>query len=344
MWYDSLIEKDIIPDALMRAGIRSLLRKRIAEETAPTNELQQARLMEFVRQLKSSPIAVHTAAANEQHYEVPTDFYLRVLGPRLKYSSCIWNDGIKDLAAAENAMLDETVRRAGIEDGHTILDLGCGWGSFTLYAAARFRRSAVHAVSNSRTQKQFIDERARELGLTNVTVTTCDANTFETSERFDRIVSVEMLEHMRNYESLFAKAASWLKPGGRFFAHIFCHRTFAYPFESTGDHDWMARYFFSGGIMPSADLFHYFQKDLRLLEQWTVNGQHYEKTLNAWLARMDQSRRDIMPILAKAYGENQSLKWWSYWRIFFMSCAELFGFNNGREWFVAHYLFEKKPS
>jgi cyclopropane-fatty-acyl-phospholipid synthase len=340
MWYDSLLENDQLPDGLLRRGIRGLNRQRLQEETAPEVESQQAKLMRFIAQLKSGPVAIHTRDANQQHYEVPTAFFQSVLGPRMKYSSCVWPAGISSLAAAEEEMLALTCRRAGIQDGQQVLDLGCGWGSFSLYAAEKFPGSHFTGVSNSRSQKEFIDAAARARGLANVTIVTADINAFEPGRTFDRIVSVEMLEHVRNYETLFARIASWLQPDGRMFAHIFCHRELAYAFEADGDNDWMARHFFTGGIMPSAGLFHYFQRDLTLVDQWAVNGTHYEKTCNAWLANMDASRAAILPVFEATYGADQAVKWWSYWRIFFMACAELFGHRDGNEWFVAHYLFQ----
>lgn len=335
MWYEPLLERNLVPDFAIRSGIRTLNRGRIAEEKS------KSRLPAFVDELKRSPIAINTADANAQHYEVPAEFYLAVLGPRLKYSSCLYETGARDLAAAEVAMLDLTCQRAGIANGQRILDLGCGWGSFSLYAAEKFPEAKITGVSNSKSQKEFIDATARERGLDNLTIITCDINDLENPGTFDRIVSVEMFEHVRNYERLLSRIASWLADDGKLFVHIFCHREFAYPFETDGDNDWMAKYFFTGGLMPSANLLHHFNRDLRVVEQWKVNGVNYEKTSNAWLANMDANRAAIMPLFEKTYGREQALKFWSYWRIFFMACAELFGHNRGDEWFVSHYLFAK---
>lgn len=335
MWYESLLERNLIPDFAVRSSIRSLNRARIAEEK------MKARLPALVDELKRSPIALNTADANAQHYEVPAAFYLAVLGPRLKYSSCLYENGARSLAAAEIAMLELTCQRAGIANGQQILDLGCGWGSFSLYAAEKFPAAKITGVSNSKSQKEFIDAQARARGLDNLTIVTCDINDLQNPGKFDRIVSVEMFEHVRNYERLLSRIASWLAPEGKLFVHIFCHREFAYPFEVNGDNDWMAKYFFTGGLMPSADLLNRFNRDLRIVEQWAVNGVNYEKTCNEWLANMDANRSAIMPLFEKTYGREQALKFWSYWRIFFMACAELFGHNNGNEWFVSHYLFER---
>jgi cyclopropane-fatty-acyl-phospholipid synthase len=331
-----------LPDWLVRIGIRRFLRQRLREETESSPEAQQARLMRFVAQLKESAIAIETQAANDQHYEVPSRFFQYALGPNFKYSCCYYVSGKETLGEAEEAMLKLTVERARIGDGESILELGCGWGSLTLFMAQRFPGSHITAVSNSRTQREFILQRAAELGLTNVEVITRDANVlhFPRGTRFDRVVSVEMFEHMRNYQILLERISSWLKPGGTLFVHIFTHREFAYPFEVRDATDWMAKYFFSGGIMPSRDLLLYFQDHLKVRNHWHVDGRHYARTAEHWLANMDRSREQILPLFRQRYGD-EALKWWHYWRVFFMSCAELWGFNQGREWFVSHYLFEK---
>ena len=336
-----LMERNLIPDPVLSWGIRRLLRNRLTLEAGKVSA-QKDPIEAFMQQLKASSVAENTLEANAQHYEVPTDFFLDVLGPCRKYSSCLWEKPDVDLAAAERAMLDLTIERAGLAEGQSVLDLGCGWGSFTLYAAARFPGCRFTAISNSRTQKAFIDGEAARRGLGNVRVITADINTFAPDMTFDRIVSVEMLEHVRNYEQLFARIRNWMKPDGRMFVHVFCHDRYAYPFETDGDNDWMARYFFTGGIMPSADLLPRFDKDLRCVQQWTVNGTHYAKTLEAWLVNMDRNRANLMPLFRKAYGEKEALKWWVYWRIFFMACAELFNYRCGKEWYVSHYLFEPR--
>lgn len=337
-----LLERGVIPDALIRLRIRQLLRQRLQEEEQGSEEANQAQVMRFIAQLRESPIAIHTQEANEQHYELPPEFFERVLGPNLKYSSCYYQDPDMTLADAELAMLRLTVERAAIGGDERILELGCGWGSLTLYMAARFPSSRITAVSNSNSQREFILRKARERGLTNVNVITCDANvlSFPAGTQFDRVVSVEMFEHMRNYHVLLGRIAGWLRPSGSLFVHIFTHREFAYPFDVRDASDWMAKYFFTGGIMPSDHLLHYFQDDLIIRQHWRVDGHHYQRTAEDWLSNMDASASALMPILQKTYGE-QATKWWHYWRVFFMACAELWGYNRGREWFVSHYLFEK---
>jgi cyclopropane-fatty-acyl-phospholipid synthase len=345
-WSMRLLERGLLPDFLVRYGIRRLLKARLAEEDRGDPEAQQQHLMKLVARLKQSPIAINTADANHQHYELPCAFFERVLGSHLKYSSCYYRSQDEGLDQAEANMLKITAERAELKDGDRILELGCGWGSLSLWMAEKFPRSSITVVSNSRTQKRFIDERAAARGFKNLEVVTSDMNhlAFAAGTQFDRVVSVEMFEHMRNYQVLMRNVAGWLKPGGTLFVHIFAHKSFAYPFEVRDETDWMAKYFFTGGIMPSDDLLLYFQDDLKLREHWHVDGRHYQRTAEHWLQNMDRHRAAIEPILAATYGPAQLRRWWVYWRVFFMSCAELWGYAGGREWIVSHYLFAKAPA
>jgi cyclopropane-fatty-acyl-phospholipid synthase len=337
---DALLEKNLLPDWLVRIGIRRLLAQRIRDESVGGDP--DARLAAYVQDLKRRPVAEDTLAANEEHYEVPTAFFLRCLGRRLKYSGCFYPSGEESLDEAEEAMLALYVERGRIADGQEILELGCGWGSFSLYLAERFPRSRITGVSNSRTQKEFIDSEAKRRGLENLTILTRDMNTFDIDAgRFDRVVSIEMFEHMKNYQVLMAGIARWLKPGGMLFVHIFTHKKLAYHFVARDQSDWMARYFFTGGQMPSHELLMKFQERLSLISDWTVNGTHYQKTAEAWLSNMDAHRSEIMPIFRDTYGKKNAVKWWSYWRVFYMSCAELWGYRRGEEWIVSHYLFKR---
>jgi cyclopropane-fatty-acyl-phospholipid synthase len=342
-WSLRLLERGLLPDFLIRYGIRRLLKQRLAEEDQGSPEAQQAHLMKLITRLKQSAVAINTGDANQQHYEVPSAFFEKVLGPNLKYSCAYYQDGKSGLGEAEEHMLALTAERARLRDGERILELGCGWGSLSLWMAKRYPNSRIVAVSNSSSQKKFIDARAAAANLTNLEVITCDVNrlTFPQDEQFDRVVSVEMFEHVRNYEALMHRIARWLKPQGTLFVHIFTHRQFAYPFEVRDESDWMAKYFFTGGIMPSDDLLLYFQRELALADHWQVDGTHYQRTSEGWLENMDRNRESILPILGQVYGEDQVRRWWVYWRVFFMSCAELWGYKRGREWLVSHYLFAK---
>lgn len=330
-----------MPDPIVRAGMRSLLKRKIDEERKDGLEFGQERAFQLINRLRSGPIAVNTREANQQHYEVPTEFFQLVLGPHMKYSSCYFREGVTDLDQAEADMLAITCERADLWDGQTVLELGCGWGSLSLYMAKRFPRSKVLGVSNSATQKKYIDEQARRRGLANLEIVTADMNEFEIPRKFDRIVSVEMFEHMRNYRALLAKAASFLGANGKLFVHIFTHREFTYLFDQTDSRDWIAKYFFTGGVMPSDHLLLYFQEDFLIDHHWRVSGVHYQKTAECWLKNMDRNRRKIMPVLKDVYGKDQK-KWWNYWRTFFLACAELWGYRNGNEWFVSHYLLRKR--
>ena len=338
---DSVLEANVVPDPLIRLGIRHLLGETLREKCAGGVEERQARLQAHIDGLRQSPIAIQTIAANEQHYEVPTRFYQYALGKRLKYSSGWWPQGVSTLDEAEERMLALTCERAELAGGQRILELGCGWGSLSLWMAEKYPRARITAVSNSRTQKAYIDAEAARRGLANLTIITADMNVFDIAETFDRVVSVEMFEHMKNYQLLLARIARWLTPGGKLFVHIFTHREVAYHYEDKGPGDWMTRYFFSGGQMPSHDTLLHFQDDLDLETRWAVSGTHYQKTAEAWLANMDAHRAEILPLFAQTYGEAQTTRWWVYWRVFFMACAELWGYRDGNEWIVSHYRFRK---
>jgi len=337
---DALLERNLLPDWLVRIGIRRLLARRIREESAAGDP--SSRLEAYAGDLGRRPIAEDTAAANQEHYEVPTPFFQLCLGRRLNYSGCYYPTGAEGLDQAEEAMLALYVERARIADGQDILELGCGWGSLSLYLAERFPGSRVTGVSNSRSQKEHIDTQARKRGLSNVRIITGDMNTFDVAAGgFDRVVSIEMFEHMKNYRALMAAIARWLRPDGLLFVHIFTHRRLAYHFVARDETDWMARYFFTGGQMPSHELLMRFQERLTLVSDWIVSGTHYQRTAEAWLRNMDCHRDEILPLFRDTYGAVNAGRWWSYWRVFFMSCAELWGYRGGEEWIVSHYLFGK---
>jgi len=347
MNFEPLLKKDVLPDFLIRWGARRMTAGRLNEITSYDAEEHQLYLNQYIEDLKKQPIAVNTAAANEQHYELPTEFFRRVLGTHMKYSCGYWKNSVpfeklkNHLSDAEEAMLELTCQRAELEDGQNILDLGCGWGSLALFIAKKYPSANIWALSNSSTQKEYIDRKAKKEGLTNLTVITEDINDFTTEERFDRVISVEMFEHMRNYQRLMDKISNFLLPNGRLFVHIFTHRTTPYTYEVRSENDWMTKYFFLGGTMPSRDLLLYFNRNFSLEKQWAVSGLHYQQTLEAWLQRMDDNKNTIMPLMAELEGDEHALKWWVYWRVFFMACAEFFSFHDGDEWFISHYLFEK---
>jgi cyclopropane-fatty-acyl-phospholipid synthase len=334
-------ETGLVPDSVIRAGIRRLLERKLKEIHAGDVEKSAIIKNRFVQMMGTSPIALVPHLANEQHYEVPAAFFSEVLGINRKYSCCYWPKGVEDLESAEESALQVTVERAGIEDGMKVLDLGCGWGSLSLWIAEHFPKASVTSVSNSQSQRDYIAKAAENRGLDNIEVHVCDMNDFAAPGTYDRIVSVEMFEHMRNYPELFRRISGWLEPDGRFFMHIFCHRTTPYEYVDKGPSDWMSRHFFSGGIMPSADLPMRVGGDLAVERHWQWNGDHYARTLRAWLDRMDSRRNAVMPILEETYGKDQADRWRMRWRIFFMACEELFAYNGGREWYVSHYLLKR---
>jgi cyclopropane-fatty-acyl-phospholipid synthase len=321
---------------LIRAGIRRLCAERLREERAHGGSLE-----DLIDAGRRGPLAPVPEKANEQHYELPARFFAAVLGARLKYSCGYWPNGVETLDQAEEAALAATCERAQLADDQDILELGCGWGSLSLWMAERYPGSRIAAVSNSASQRQFIERRARDLGLSNLRIITCDMNDFQARSTFDRIVSVEMFEHMRNYEELLRRIAGWLRPDGKLFVHIFCHLHYAYEFQTQGSANWLGRHFFTGGVMPSYDLLGLFPKQMSLAQAWPWDGRHYERTANAWLRNMDARKAEVLATLSEAYGPVDAARWLQRWRIFFMACAELWGYDQGRQWLVGHYLLEK---
>lgn len=340
-----LLESDMVPDAVVRLGIRKMLAQKLVEEEKLCQNSEEDKLTRFAEDLKTQPIAIATAKANQQHYEVPTEFYKLVLGANLKYSCALWTEQTKTLEQAEEAMFHLTCERAEIADsGMRILELGCGWGSLSLWMAKHYPTARIVAISNSKTQKEYIDSQILQRGLKNLEIMTCDINTFTTDEKFDRVVSIEMFEHLKNYELLFERISTWLVPTGKLFVHIFSHKKFAYHYVNVDGNDWLTEYFFTGGMMPAENLFTYFQRHLLLKKQWRLNGSHYQKTCAAWLANMDRNRSKIEPILLATYGSSKVRTWWVYWRLFFLACEELFAYKNGEEWIVSHYLFANRTA
>jgi cyclopropane-fatty-acyl-phospholipid synthase len=330
------IERGWFPDWLTRRLSRRLCRQRLGD-------LQQANVStaEFARSMRTAPVAPVPEKANEQHYELPAEFFELLLGPRLKYSCCFFENESSTLPEAEIAALTQTCQHAELADGMDILELGCGWGSLTLWMLQQYPAARVTAVSNSRLQRDRILARAEAAGCRErLKVITADMNDFAIDQRFDRVVSVEMFEHMRNYEMLLRRVASWLKPSGKLFVHIFCHRTYTYAFDSEGASNWMGRYFFTGGIMPAFDIFDEFADDLQVSRSWVWDGRHYQRTCNAWLDLLVQRRAAAMQILRQAYGDDEARRWFHRWRLFLIAGAELFGLEQGRQWQVGHYLLE----
>lgn len=337
-WYEMALDRGLFPDAVLRAGIRRRLRARVRAEEAGGVDAASARFRELISGLSGAPVAIHTREANEQHYELPPEFFRLCLGPRLKYSCGYWPDGVSTLADAEEAMLRLSCQRADLRDGMDILELGCGWGSLTLWIAENYPNARITAVSNSRPQRDFILAEAARRGLHPPKVITADVNDLSLQDRFDRVVSVEMFEHVKNYRALLSRISSWLNPDGCLFVHIFSHSRVAYHFEPD---DWIGRYFFTGGTMPSDDLLLHFTEDLIVRQHWRVGGEHYQRTARGWLTNLDSHRPEAMAVLRKHY-RDAAPEWLNRWRVFFIACEELWGLSGGREWIVSHYLFRKR--
>lgn len=342
----NLAERGLGPDRAIRRGIRHLLKQRLSEIQLQDAQSAARHEAQFIEQMRRAPIALASEKANDQHYEIPAEFFQLVLGPHLKYSGTLWPPGVATLAEAEVTGLRESCLHADLNNGQRILDLGCGWGSLTFWIATHYTNTHITAVSNSHSQRVYIEAQARVRSLQNrLRVVTSDMNSFDIGhEQFDRVVSVEMFEHMRNWPELFARVRRWLTPGGRFFLHVFTHRAIPYLFEDRGPDDWMSRHFFTGGMMPSDHLPLACQDHLTCIARWRWDGTHYERTANAWLANMDAAREKLWPLMERVYGAADAAVWWVRWRIFFMACAELFGYEQGQQWGISHYLFEKSSA
>ena len=330
----SIAEVGLIPDVFIKTAVRFITKKRLNESGIHENKLN------VIKSISEGGIAEKTDDANEQHYEVPPEFFKYALGKNLKYS-CSFFDKTDSLDEAEKSMIELYIKRADIQEGHDILDLGCGWGSFSLYVAEKYPSVSITAVSNSKDQIAFIQNEAKRRGLFNIMASKMDVNNLDLDNKFDRIVSIEMFEHLRNYKLILNSLNSLLKPDGRLFIHIFCHKELTYFYEIKNSFDWMTKYFFEGGIMPSQDIFKYFDDELEVINQWDVNGNHYAQTCKAWLNNHYKNKDKILDIFDKHYHKPKI--WFNRWRIFFLSCEAFFAINNGREYFVSHYLL-KKPN
>lgn len=332
----NLAERGLIPDDITRAAIRHLCatRARLARDAPAWRESE-----EFLDSLRTQPVALFPDKANEQHYELPAEFFELVLGHRRKYSCCYLSTPATTLDEAEDEALARTCENAEVEDGQHILELGCGWGSLTLWLAERYPNCRILAVSNSHSQRQYIENQALQRRLSNLRVVTVEINDFQPQDRFDRVISVEMFEHLRNYELILQRISTWLKPQGKVLIHHFCHKAVAYPFDVEGAANWMGRYFFTGGMMPTDDMLARFSRDLTITRRWTWNGLHYRRTADLWLMSLDKNRTPAMDILTQVYGHDAH-RWFQRWRMFFLAVSELFGYDQGTEWFVTHLLLE----
>jgi cyclopropane-fatty-acyl-phospholipid synthase len=337
----ALVERGRVPDVLVRQGIRTLLDKRLITQDKGSIEANRAALAEFAVSLGTGPVALEVGEPTRRHYGLPASFFRELLGQRMKFSCCLFPPGVDELDRAEEAMLAVTCARAGIEDGMEILDLGCGWGALTLWLAENYPGCRITAVTNTDLQREFLESLCAERGITTVHAITCDLNDFRADRTFDRVMAVELFEYLHNWREVLARIAGMLKPEGKLFVQLFSHPRFAYPYESAGEDTYLGRYFFAGGLMPSDDMLSRFQDDLLVENRWSVPGIHYRKTADAWLARLDSRKTVVLPILREVHGSEASV-WLQRWRLFFMACSEMWGYRNGEEWGVSHYLLRGK--
>jgi cyclopropane-fatty-acyl-phospholipid synthase len=325
-------ERVPLPDLVIRAAIQRLC-SRTATRLASGNAESDA---SFADEMAARAIAEYTDGAKVRHDEVPAAFFARVLGPNRKYSSCFYRTPASTLQEAEEEALRQTVEHADIAYGQSILELGCGWGSLSLWMARQFPHADITAVSGSRRQRDYIEAEAAARGLKNLRVITADINVFAPEQQFDRIVSVEMFEHTMNWRQLMTRVKSWLAPEGRFFLHIFTHRSGAYLFDRADGEDWIAQHFFTGGVMPSHHLIRQYADLFGIEKEWRWSGTHYQRAALDWLASFDANRDEIERVLRPVYGHDTAL-WMRRWRWFFLATAGLFGYADGSEWGVSHY-------
>ena len=338
MWFNSLLARGLIPDWILRRGVRSQGKERLnmMNKVDSTKEYSK-----FINEASTGNIAVNTDDANNQHYEVDSEFFKYCLGKNLKYSCCFWDDNTLDLDTAEDNMLEIYSERAEITDGMNILDIGCGWGSLSLFLAQKYPKSEITGVSNSSSQKIFIDSVASKRNISNLKIITRDINDFRTEKKYDRIISIEMFEHTKNTKKLMNLINDWLNPNGLFFMHVFAHKENPYYFDRDQKNAWMAKYFFTGGMMPNHNLFKDLKSNLEYQKSWMLSGEHYEKTSNAWLNNMDQNKREILSLFERSNSSTIAKRKFHFWRLFYIACAEIFGYDNGNEWVVSHHLFKK---
>ena len=338
MWFNPLLARGLIPDWILRRGVRSQGKERLNMMNKVDSRKEYSK---FINEASTGNIAVNTDDANNQHYEVDSEFFKYCLGKNLKYSCCFWDDSTLDLDSAEDNMLEIYSKRAEIKDGMNILDIGCGWGSLSLFLAQKYPKSEITGVSNSSSQKIFIDSEASKRNISNLKIITRDINDFRTEEKYDRIISIEMFEHTKNTKKLMNLINDWLNPNGLFFMHVFAHKENPYYFDRDQKNAWMAKYFFTGGMMPNHNLFKDLKSNLEYQKSWMLSGEHYEKTSNAWLDKMDQNKKEILSLFERSNSSSIAKRKFHFWRLFYIACAEIFGYDNGNEWVVSHHLFKK---